>query len=146
VPPERCGRRVLAARTYTGKGSPTLAKRAEGLEFYQTRKRRPLDKAMIESIFTSDRPGTTDPALPAPLVKAEHGDTVPTGTYLDMISKFRVAYPARIPSPVLAARGEHDGIASMEALLDFFQKPRNGDRQFSEIAGALHSGTPRRNS
>ncbi len=139
--PDRCARLVLAAHTYTGKGSPTLAKRAEGLEFFKTHNRRPRDKAMIESIFTRDRPGTTDAAVPAALVKAElvHGDSVPTGTYLDMTSKLPVVDPTRIVSPVLVARGEYDGIATMEDLLDFFQKLPNGDKQFSEIAGAAHS-------
>ncbi len=139
--PDRCGRLVLAAHTYTGKGSPTLAKRAEGLEFFKTHNRRPRDKAMIESIFTRDHPGTTDPAVPAALVKAElvHGDSVPTGTYLDMTSKLPVVDPARILSPVLVARGEYDGIATMEDLLDFFQKLPNGDRQFSVIGGAAHA-------
>jgi pimeloyl-ACP methyl ester carboxylesterase len=139
--PDRCGRLVLAAHTYTGKGSPTLAKRAEGLEFYKTHNRRPRDKAMIESIFTRDRPGTTDPAVPAALVKAElvYGDSVPTGTYLDMTSKLPVVDPARILSPVLVARGEYDGIATMEDLVEFFEKLPNGDRQFSVIAGAAHA-------
>jgi len=141
VAPERAGRLVLAAHTYTGKGSPTLAKRAEGLEYFKTHNRRPRDKAMIESIFTRDRPGTTDPAVPAALIKAEmvYGDTVPTGTYLDMVSKLPVVDPARILSPVLVVRGEYDGIATMEDLLDFFQKLPNGDRQFSEIGGAAHA-------
>jgi len=139
--PDRAGRLVLAAHTYTGKGSPTLAKRAENLEFFRTHNRRPRDKAMIESIFTRDRPGTTDPAVPAALVKAEmiHGDTVPTGTYLDMTSKLPVVDPARIHSPCLVVRGEYDGIATMEDLLDFFQKLPNGDKQFSVIAGAAHA-------
>ena len=139
--PQRCARMVLAAHTYTGKGSPTLAKRAEGLEFFRTHNRRPRDQAMIESIFTRDKPGTTDAAVPAALVKMEmvHGDSVPTGTYLDMTSKLPVVDPARIQSPVLVARGEFDGIATMEDLLDFFQKLPNGDKQFSVIAGAAHS-------
>ena len=135
--PERTGRLVLVAHTYTGKGSPTLSKRAENVEFYRTHNRRPRDRAMIESIFTRDRPGTTDPAV----VKAEmaHGDSVPTGTYLDMTSKLPVVDPARILSPVLVVRGEYDGIATMEDLLDFFQRLPNGDRQFSVIAGAAHA-------
>jgi len=139
--PDRCGRLVLAAHTYTGKGSPTLAKRAENVEYFRTHNRRPRDKAMIGSIFTRDRPGTTDPAVPAALVKAElvHGDTVPTGTYLDMTSKLPVVDPSRIHSPVLVARGEYDGIATMEDLLDFFDKLPNGDKQFSVIAGAAHA-------
>jgi pimeloyl-ACP methyl ester carboxylesterase len=40
---------------------------------------------------------------------------------------------------VLVARGEYDGIATMEDLLDFFQKLPNGDKQFSVIAGAAHA-------
>jgi pimeloyl-ACP methyl ester carboxylesterase len=141
VAAERCGRLVLAAHTYTGKGSPTLAKRAENLEYFKTHNRRPRDKAMIESIFTRDRPGTTDPAVPAALVKAElvYGDTVPTGTYLDMTSNLPVVDPAKILSPVLVARGEYDGIAAMEDLVDFFEKLPNGDKQFSVIAGAAHA-------
>ena len=141
VAPERVGRMVLAAHTYTGKGSPTLAKRAEGLEFFRTHNRRPRDRAMIESIFTRDRPGTTDPAVPAAVAKMElvHGDTVPTGTYLDMTSRLPVVDPAKILAPVLVARGEYDGIATMADLLDFFDKLPNGDKQFSVVAGAAHA-------
>jgi pimeloyl-ACP methyl ester carboxylesterase len=139
--PDRVGRMILAAHTYTGKGSPTLAKRAEGLEYYKTHNRRPRDLAMIQSIFTRDRPGTTDPAVPAAVAKAElvYGDSVPSGTYLDMTSKLPVVEPEKILSPVLVARGEYDGIATMEDLLDFFAKLPNGDRQFSVIAGAAHA-------
>jgi pimeloyl-ACP methyl ester carboxylesterase len=139
--PDRAGRLVLAAHTYTGKGSPTLAKRAENLEYFKTHNRRPRDKAMIESIFTRDHPGTTDPAVPAALIASEmvYGDTVPTGTYLDMTSKLPVVDPARILSPVLVVRGEYDGIATTEDLLDFFARLPNGDKQFSAIAGAAHA-------
>ena len=139
--PDRVGRMILAAHTYTGKGSPTLAKRAEGLEYYKTHNRRPRDLAMIQSIFTRDRPGTTDPAVPAAVAKAEliYGDTVPSGTYLDMTSKLPVVEPEKILSPVMVARGEFDGIATMEDLWDFFVKLPNGDKQFSVIAGAAHA-------
>lgn len=141
VAPGNVGRMVLAAHTYTGKGSPTLAKRAEGLEYFKTHNRRLRDKAMIESIFTRDRPGTTDPAVPAAVAKMElvYGDTVPTGTYLDMTSKLPVVDPAKILSPVMVARGEYDGIATMEDLLDFYTRLPNGDKQLSVIAGAAHA-------
>lgn len=141
--PGHAGRLVLAAHTYTGKGSPTLAKRAEGLEYFKTHNRRLRDKAMIESIFTRDRPGTTDPAVPAAVAKMElvYGDTVPTGTYLDMTAHLPVVDPAKILSPVMVARGEYDGIATMEDLLDFFARLPNGDKQFSVIAGAAHALT-----
>lgn len=141
VAPEQVGRMVLAAHTYTGKGSPTLTKRAENLVYYQTHNRRPRDRAMIESIFTRDKPGTTDPAVPAAVAKMElvYGDTVPTGTYLDMTSHLPVVDPAKILAPVLVIRGEFDGIATMADLLDFFEKLPNGDKQFSVIAGAAHA-------
>ncbi len=141
VAPEHVGRLVLAAHTYTGKGSPTLAKRAEGVEYYKTHNRRLRDKAMIESIFTRDRPGTTDPAVAAAVVKMEmvYGDTVPTGTYLDMTAHLPVVDPAKVAAPTMLARGEFDGIATMEDLWDFFIKLPNGDKQFSVIAGAAHA-------
>jgi pimeloyl-ACP methyl ester carboxylesterase len=141
VAPERVDRLLLAAFTYTGKGSPTLTKRSEGLDYYRTHNRRLRDRAMIESIFTRDRPGTTDPAVPAALAQAElaYGDTVPTGTYLDMTSKLPLVDPTKVSCPVCILRGEYDGIATNEDLWDFFRQLPNGDRQFSIIAGAAHA-------
>ncbi len=141
VAPERVDKLLLAAFTYTGKGSPTLTKRAEGLEYYRTHNRRLRDRAMIESIFTRDKPGTTDPAVPAAMADAElvYGDTVPTGTYLDMTSKLPLVDPTRVKSPVCILRGEFDGIATDEDLWDFFHQLPNGNRQYSVIAGAAHA-------
>jgi alpha-beta hydrolase superfamily lysophospholipase len=144
--PEHAGRLVLAAHTYTGKGSPTLAKRAEQVEYYRTHTTRLRDRAMIESIFTRDRPGTTDPAVGKAVADAElvYGDQVPTGTYLDMTAHLPVVDPTKIQSPVAVIRGEYDGIATMEDLWDFFRLLPTGDKQFSVIAGAAHAlGTSR---
>ena len=106
--PEHAGRLVLAAHTYTGKGSPTLAKRAEQVEYYRTHNTRLRDRAMIESIFTRDKPGTTDPEVPKALADAElvYGDQVPTGTYLDMTAHLPVVDPTRnrVPRPGGARR------------------------------------------
>src|ERR1700759_4157516 len=76
-------RLVLQAFACTGKGSPTLNKRGEQTEFYRTHDRRPRGKDMILSIFTRDKPGTTDPRVAEAMANAEmpNGDTVPTGTY-----------------------------------------------------------------
>ena len=139
--PEHAGRLVLAALTYTGKGSPTLAKRAEQLEYYRTHNTRLRDRAMIESIFTRDKPGTTDPAVPKALADAElvYGDQVPTGTYLDMTAHLPVVDPTKILSPVAVIRGEFDGIATMEDLWDFYRLLPNSDKQFTVIAGAAHA-------
>jgi len=144
--PQHVDRMVLSALTYTGKGSPTLGKRAEQVEYYRTHNRRPRDRTMIESIFTRDKPGTTDPAVAPALAAAElvYGDTVPTGTYLDMTAHLPVLDPVKIAAPVCVARGEYDGIATNEDLWDFFRQLPNGDRQFSIIAHAAHAlGTSR---
>ncbi len=141
--PDRVGRLVLEAFTYTGAGSPTLGKRAEQVEYYRTHNRRPRDRAMLESIFTRDHPGTTDPAVARAFVEKEivNGDTVPTGTYLDMTAHLPVVDPARVPCPVLLIKGEYDGISTLEDLQDFFGKLPNGDRQLSIVAGAAHAVT-----
>ena len=139
--PDRAGRMVLAAHTYTGKGSPTLAKRAEQVEYYRTHNTRVRDRAMIESIFTRDKAGTTDPEVPKALADAElvYGELVPTGTYLDMTAHLPVVDPTKIASPVAVVRGEFDGIATMEDLWDFYRLLPNGDKQFSVIAAAAHA-------
>lgn len=139
--PERVGRLVLNAFTYTGRGSPTLAKRAEQLDYFRTHNRRLRDRAMIRSIFTRDHPGTSDPAVAEALADAElvHGEEVPTGTYLDMCANLPVVDPARVAAPVMLVRGEHDGIASEDDLLDFFRRLPHPDRQFVVLPGAAHA-------
>jgi pimeloyl-ACP methyl ester carboxylesterase len=139
--PDRVDRLVLTAFTWTGIGSPTLEKRAEGLDYFRLHNRRPRDRDMIRSIFTRDRPGTSDPKVAEVLVDAElvHGDTIPTGTYLDMTANLPVVDPARVLAPVMIIRGEHDRIASEEDILGFFARLPNPDRQFVVLPGAAHS-------
>jgi alpha-beta hydrolase superfamily lysophospholipase len=139
--PERVGRLVLSAFTWTGRGSPTLAKRAEALAFFRANNRRPRDRDMIRSIFTRDKPGTSDPAVAEALAEAElaFGDTIPTGTYLDMTANLPLVDPKKVASPVLLIRGEHDGIASLDDLLAFYKELPNPDRQFSILSGAAHA-------
>jgi alpha-beta hydrolase superfamily lysophospholipase len=141
VQPERVDRLVLEAFTWTGAGSPTLGKRAEQVEFYRTHNRRPRDRDMIRSIFTRDKPGTSDTRVPEALADAElpFGDTIPTGTYLDMTANLPVVEPAKVQAPVLLLRGEYDGIATLEDVLGFFARLPNPDRQFVLLAGAAHS-------
>ncbi len=139
--PDRLRRLVLEAFTYTGEGSPTLGKRAEQTEFYRTHNRRPRDKTMLLSIFTRDHPGTTDPAVAEAFAEKEmqFGDSVPTGTYLDMTANLPVVDPTRVLCPVLIIKGEYDGISALPDLQAFFAKLPNGDRQLSIIAGAAHA-------
>lgn len=140
--PSLVDRLVLGAFTYTGKGSPTLADRATQVEFYRTHNRRPRPPEMIQSIFTRDnRQETFDPRVPVAIAAAElpHGDTVPTGTYLDTTANLPIVDPTKIQCPVLLARGQYDGIATEEDILDFFRLLPNSDRQVSILPGLAHS-------
>ena len=139
--PGRVDRLVLEAFTYTGKGSPTLAKRGEQTEFYRTHNRRPRDEKMILSIFNRDKPGTSDPRVPVAMAKMEmpNGDSVPTGTYLDMTANLPLVDPTKVQSPVLLVRGQYDGISTEEDLLDFLIKLPVPDKQYAVIPGAAHA-------
>lgn len=139
--PQLIDRLVFVGFTWTGKGSPTLTKRAKMAEYYRTHKRRPRDRNMIRSIFTRDKPGTSDPAVAEAMADAElkFGDTAPTGTYLDMITKLPLVDPLRIKAPVMIARGQYDGIATEQDCLNFFQKLPVPDREFVVLPGAAHA-------
>jgi pimeloyl-ACP methyl ester carboxylesterase len=143
VAPERCDRLVFAAFTYKGEGSPTLTKRAEQVEYYRTHNMRKRDRDMIRSIATRDKPGTGDTRAVEALADAEmvFGDQIPTGTYLDMTANLPVVKPEKVLSPVLLARGEYDGIATVADLEEFFNQLPNGDRQFVILPGTSHSVT-----
>jgi len=139
--PEHVDRLVLASFTWTGQGSSTLSRRSESVEYYRTHNRRTRDREMIRSIFTRDKPGTSDPAVAEAMADAElkFGDTAPTGTYLDMTTRLPIVDPLKVQAPVLIARGEYDGIATEEDLLNFFRKLPVPDREFVILPGASHS-------
>ncbi len=135
--PEAVTRLVLDAFVWTGKDAPTLIKRAENLEYFRTHNTRPVDRAFFESIFTRDKPGTSEQIVAETLAKTElqYGDTVPTGTYLDMCANLPVVDPTKITCPVMIVRGEHDGVATEEDLMNFFRLLPNMDKQFTVFAG-----------
>jgi pimeloyl-ACP methyl ester carboxylesterase len=141
IEPEHTDRLVLAAFTYKGTESPTLQKRAEQLEYFRTHNMRKRDRAMIESIFTRDKPGTTDPAVGKILadVELQFGDQAPTGTYLDMTANLPVVEPKKVQAPVLLVRGEYDGIATVEDLFDFYRQLPHGDKQLVILPNTAHS-------
>ncbi len=139
--PERVDRLVLSAYSYTGKGSPTLAKRALDLERLRANPRRLRDQAMIDSIFQRDRPGTSEPGLAAIVGAAElpFGDEVPTGTYVDMVAHLPIVEPEQLHMPVLMMTGEFDGNATMDDLLDFYGKLASAEKQFVVLPATAHS-------
>jgi pimeloyl-ACP methyl ester carboxylesterase len=145
--PERVRRLALDAFVWTGQGSPTLADRRKRLPEYRAKNRRPIDRAFVRSIFTRDHPGTADDEVVEAFADAilALDDSVPTGTYVDMCANLPLVDPARLVMPTLIMRGEFDGIASVEDLLDFFARLPNPDKQFAVMPGIAHASLQQKN-
>jgi pimeloyl-ACP methyl ester carboxylesterase len=140
--PERVDRLVLSAFTYKGEGAEEIQRRQKNIESLRANPRRKRDAAMIRSIFSRDgHPGAYDPAVAEAIIASElkFGDTIPSGTYLDMAANLPVVDPAKVMSPVLMTRGEWDGNSTNDDLLDFFRQLPNGDRQFVILPQMAHS-------
>jgi alpha-beta hydrolase superfamily lysophospholipase len=140
--PELIDRLVLTASTYKGSGAAEIERRQKNLVELRATPRRKRDANMIRSIFSRDgHPDIYDPAMVDALVAAEmqFGDTIPSGTYVDMAANLPLVDPAKVTSPVLMTRGEWDGNSTDEDLLDFFRQLPNGDRQYVIIPNTAHS-------
>ena len=145
--PERVARLALDAFVWTGQGSPTLEQRRKRLPEFQSKNRRPIDRAFVHSIFERDHPGTADKAVIEAF--ADHilklDDSVPSGTYVDMCSKLPLVDPTKINVPTIVMRGEYDGIASFDDLIEFYKRLPHADKQFSVMAGISHASFQQKN-
>jgi pimeloyl-ACP methyl ester carboxylesterase len=139
--PERVARLALDAFVWTGEGSPTLVERRKNLPKFLAANRRPYDRAMIQSVFDRDHPGTADQAMIDAFAQASlaQDSSVPTGTYVDMCTKLPMVDPTRIPVPTIMMRGEYDGIAAVDDLIEFFKRLPNTDKQFAMMPGVAHA-------
>jgi pimeloyl-ACP methyl ester carboxylesterase len=146
--PEHVDRLILAAFTYKGTGAAEIERRQKNIAELRASPRRKRDAAMIRSIFTRDKhPGSFDPAVADAIVASEmkFGDSVPSGTYLDMAANLPLVDPTKVLSPVLMLRGEWDGNSTNDDLLDFFRQLPNGDRQFVILPHTPHAPDVSRN-
>jgi pimeloyl-ACP methyl ester carboxylesterase len=144
---ERVARLALDAFVWTGEGAPTLAERRKRLPEFESKNRRPIDRAFVNSIFNRDHPGTADPAtidaFATEILKLD--DSVPTGTYVDMCSKLPLVDPEKINVPTLVMRGQWDGIASFDDLIEFYKRLPHPDKQFSVMEGISHASFQQKN-
>jgi pimeloyl-ACP methyl ester carboxylesterase len=145
--PERVARLALDAFVWTGEGSPTLVERRKRLSEFLSKTRRPIDRAFVQSIFARDHPGTADEATVNAFADAilALDDSVPTGTYVDMCSKLPLVDPGRITVPTIIMRGQYDGIAGFDDLVEFFKRLPNPDKQFAVMAGISHASFQQKN-
>ncbi len=145
--PEMVARLALDAMVWTGEGSPTLEQRRKRLAEFQAMNRRPIDRAFVHSIFNRDHPGTAEEkvieAFADQILALD--DSVPTGTYVDMCSRLPVVDPEKITVPTIIMRGQWDGIASVEDLLEFFKRLPNPDKAFTVMAGISHASFQQKN-
>ena len=142
VHPERVDRLILSAFTYKGSGSPEIGRRQKRIDEFRANPRRKRDADMIRSIFTRDGHASSyEPAMVEALIAQEmkFGDTIPTGTYLDMAVNLPKVDPNKVLCPVLMLRGVWDGNSTDQDLLDFYVQLPNGDRQFVILPETAHS-------
>jgi alpha-beta hydrolase superfamily lysophospholipase len=132
---------ALDAFVWTGRGAPTLEERAKNLPKYLASNRRPVSREFYHSVFTRDHSGAAEPMLGDIIADEEmkYGDSVPTGTYVDMTTKLPLVDPDKVACPVLIVRAEHDGIATDEDILGFYARLPNPDKQLVKIAGLAHT-------
>jgi pimeloyl-ACP methyl ester carboxylesterase len=145
--PERVSRLALDAFVWTGIGAPTLEQRKKKLPEFLARKRRPIDRAFVHSIFERDHPETAEKRVVDAFADAilALDDSMPNGTYIDMCSKLPIVDPERITMPTLILRGQYDGIAALDDLVDFFKRLPHPDKQFSVMAGISHASFQQKN-
>jgi pimeloyl-ACP methyl ester carboxylesterase len=145
--PERVAKIALDAFVWTGEGSHTLAQRKKKLPEFLAQNRRPIDRHFVHSIFKRDHPDTADAATVNAFADAilTLDDSMPTGTYVDMCSKLPLLDPKNIPVPTIILRGEYDGIAGMDDLIDFYKLLPNMNKQFSVMRGISHASFQQKN-
>ena len=139
--PERVARLALDAFVWTGEGAPTLVERRKKLPQFLAQNRRPIDRAFVQSIFARDHADCAEPRVVDAFADSilALDDSMPNGTYVDMCSKLPIVDPARITMPTLILRGQYDGIAAFDDLIEFFKRLPKPDKQFSVMAGISHA-------
>jgi len=145
--PDRVARLALDAFVWTGEGAPTLANRRKKLPEFLARKRRPIDRAFVYSIFERDHPDCAEKRVVDAFADAilALDDSMPNGTYIDMCSKLPVVNPEKITVPTAVLRGQFDGIAALDDLIEFFKKLPNPDKQFIMLSGISHASFQQKN-
>jgi pimeloyl-ACP methyl ester carboxylesterase len=145
--PDLVEKLALDAFVWTGEGSHTLEERKKKLPEFISKNRRPIDRPFVHSIFDRDHPGAADENTIEAFADAilTLDDSMPTGTYVDMCSKLPLVDPKKINVPTIILRGEFDGIASFNDLIDFYKLLPNTNKQFSVMKGISHASFQQKN-
>ena len=139
--PEHVEKLAVDAFVWTGKDAPTLVERKKNLAKYQASNRRPVGREFYRSVFTRDHEGAAEAFLGDLVADQEmqYGDSVPTGTYVDMTTRLPLVDPEKVRCPMLIIRAEHDGIATDEDIVAFYTRLTHPDKQMVKIGGLAHT-------
>ena len=145
--PDRVARLVLDAFVWTGEGSPTLEDRRKKLPEFKANLRRSINLDFVRSIFTRDHPGCAEDRVIEAFAEAITAldDSIPNGTYVDMCERLPLVDPEKITASCLITRGQWDGIAGFDDLIEFFKRLPNPDKQFKVMPGISHASFQQKN-
>ena len=145
--PELVARLALDAMVWTGEGSPTLADRRKKLPEFQAKNRRPIDKAFIHSIFDRDHPGCAEENVIDAFADAVVAlDTLGADRHLCRYVRASAGgRSGQDQGADLIMRGQWDGIASVDDLIEFFKRLPNPDKQFTVMPGISHASFQQKN-
>lgn len=145
--PERVSRLALDAFVWTGEGAHTLEQRRKKLPEFLSSNRRAIDRAYVYSIFERDHADCAEKRVVEAFADAilALDDSMPNGTYIDMCSKLPLVDPEKITVPTVVLRGQFDGIAAFDDLIEFFKLLPHPDKQFTMLNGISHASFQQKN-
>ena len=145
--PDRVARLALDAFVWTGEGAHTLEQRRKKLPEFLASNRRAIDRAYVYSIFERDHADCVEKRVVEAFADAilALDDSMPNGTYIDMCSKLPLVDPAQITVPTVVLRGQFDGIAAFDDLIEFFKLLPHPDKQFTMLNGISHASFQQKN-
>ncbi len=139
--PELTGALLFDGFVWTGANSPTLEQRRKKLDESRAASRRKLDRAFIATLSSRDGVDSADPVLVEHFCEQllAENDSVPTGTYIDMCQNLPLVAPEDIAVPTLIVRGQHDGIATLDDVSQFFERLPNAYKRLDVLEGIAHA-------
>ncbi|MNR83562.1 Alpha/beta hydrolase family protein [compost metagenome] len=145
--PDRVSRLALDAFVWTGEGAHTLEQRRKKLPEFLSSNRRAIDRAYVYSIFERDHADCAEKRVVEAFADAilALDDSMPNGTYIDMCSKLPLVDPEKITVPTVVLRGQFDGIAALDDLINFFKLLPHPDKQFTMLNGISHASFQQKN-
>lgn len=145
--PDRVSRLALDAFVWTGEGAHTLEQRRKKLPEFLSSNRRSIDRAYVYSIFERDHAECVEKRVVEAFADAilALDDSMPNGTYIDMCSKLPLVDPKKITVPTVILRGQFDGIAAFDDLIEFFKLLPHADKQFTMLNGISHASFQQKN-